>query len=587
MHPGHHSSLGNRLRAQGSWLREHAQTRLTRSAAVGLLAVGLITAVHVSVDTATPRFYSDDPLSREPESADASGAEPWDIDLFYDLAYQLFVTTKKEPTNTRAGNINTIDEVPDSSWFTNRIGSRAIGIDELVKGPVTGPAPDPSKWVLTREKSAGMAPGFTAKDGHGDTWFVSFDSKENPRGATGANVIATKIFWALGYNQVEYFITQFSRDTTSIDPTATKKRPSGQRTPMTMNDVEELLEAVPRNDDGTVRAAAGRLLTGKILGGFRYQGTRPDDPNDIVPHQHRRELRALRVFGAWTNLTDMKAGNTLDTVVTENGRGIVKHYLQDVGSTFGVGALGPHDWNEGWEYLYEGDTSRRRLLTFGFTRSPWQSADYEDYPQVGRFEGAVFDPETWKPRVPTLAYYEMRDDDAFWAARRVMAFTDEQIRAVVKTGELGNEPAEKYLADVLIQRRDKIGRAYLPKINPIIDPALGNDGTLTFGNAAVQYGFAPAPTSYTAVWSRFDNATGETTRIGETSGRETSMGAPSGLPSAGGAYIELEISAQSSTNPAWGRPIKVHFRRQGSGWKLVGLERLPAPQAGTSAPSAQ
>ena len=88
------------------------------------------------------------------------------------------------------------------------------------------------------------------------------------------------------------------------------------------------------------RAAAGRLLPGKVLGGFQYKGTRPDDPNDVVPHEHRRELRALRVFGAWTNLTDMKAGNTVDTIITEGGRGIVRHYLQDVGSTFGVGANG-------------------------------------------------------------------------------------------------------------------------------------------------------------------------------------------------------------------------------------------------------
>ena len=81
-----------------------------------------------------------------------------------------------------------------------------------------------------------------------------------------------------------------------------------------------MLERAHRRADGSYRTAAGRLLTGKVLGGFRYLGTRPDDPNDIVPHEHRRELRALRVFGAWTNLTDMKAGNTLDTVVTETAR---------------------------------------------------------------------------------------------------------------------------------------------------------------------------------------------------------------------------------------------------------------------------
>ena len=39
---------------------------------------------------------------------------------------------------------------------------------------------------------------------------MSFDAKANPRGATAAVVISTKIFWALGYNQVEYFLTSFA-----------------------------------------------------------------------------------------------------------------------------------------------------------------------------------------------------------------------------------------------------------------------------------------------------------------------------------------------------------------------------------------
>ena len=254
---------------------------------------------------------------------------------------------------------------------------------------------------------------------------MSFDAPANPEGATAAVVVATKIFWALGYNQVEYFLTEMHPETIQIAKGATRKRPSGKRTPMTLSDVREMLERADRRPDGSYRTAAGRALPGKLLGGFKYQGTRPDDPNDIVPHEHRRELRALRVFGAWTNLTDMKAGNTLDTIIADGGRGIVRHYLQDVGSTFGVGANGPHDWSEGWEFMYDGAASRRRLFTFGFGVSPWQTADYDYHSAIGRFEGDAFEPETWKPRVPTAAFYELRDDDAFWAARRVMAFSDD------------------------------------------------------------------------------------------------------------------------------------------------------------------
>ena len=543
---------------------------------MGTLLVGVLAVGH----TAEQKFFSDDPLAREPETQDASGAQPWDIDLFYDLSYNLFVTARQTPSGIRAGNVNTIDEVPDSSWFTNRIGSRALTVEEVVRGPVVGPAPAHAKWTLTREKTAGAAPGFTAQDANGQTFFVSFDVRANPEGATGAVVVATKIFWALGYNQVEYFLTSMTPESIAIGPSATTRRPSGKRSPLNQEDVREILERADRRPDGSYRVAAGRLLSGKVLGGFKYEGTRPDDPNDLVPHENRRELRALRVFGAWTNLTDMKGGNTLDTIVTEGGRGVVRHYLQDVGSTFGVGANGPHEWNEGWEYLYDGGGTKRRLFTFGLAVSPWQTADYEKHPSIGRFEGEAFDPETWKPRAPTAAYIEMRADDAFWAARRVMAFSDDLIRAIVKTGEYSDPAAEKYLGDVLIQRRDKIGRAYLAKINPVVDPTLDASGVLSFGNAAVQYGVTSAPRGYTAAWHTFDNATAETRPLGQTTGAQSPMKAPAGLPAAMGAYIRVDISADHPDHPTWKEPVRAYFQRQAAGWKLVGLERLPDAAAG-------
>src|SRR4029078_6972604 len=112
--------------------------------------------------------------------------------------------------------------------------------------------------------------------------------------------IATKVFWALGYNQVESFLTTFDPRNVSVDPKATIRRPNGKRTPFTRDDMNAVLETSARNRDGSYRVIAGRLLPGKILGPYRYDGTRGDDPNDLVPHEHRRELRGLRVFAAWT-----------------------------------------------------------------------------------------------------------------------------------------------------------------------------------------------------------------------------------------------------------------------------------------------
>src|SRR5262249_12935633 len=260
-----------------------------------------------------------------------------------------------------------------------------------------------------------------------------------------------------------------------IDPKATYRRPSGARTPFTRDDISRILERAARNPDGTYRASAGRLLPGKVLGSFRYAGTRSDDPNDLVPHELRRELRAIRVFGAWTNLVDWKAGNTLDVLVEEGSRSVIKHYLQDVGSSFGM-ANNLHEWDMGWEHYYDGPAAKRRFLTYGFGLSPWQTVPYASYPSVGNFEGDAFDPTTWKPQTPVLPYIEMRADDAFWAARRVMAFSDELIRAAVHTGQYSDAAAEQHMASVIIKRRDAVGRAYLPAINPIVAPRLDSAG---------------------------------------------------------------------------------------------------------------
>jgi hypothetical protein len=538
---------------------------------VVLLLVAVLGLFATGVSTQRPRFYQDDPIVREPESQDPSNVKAYQRPDMYEMFYNLFVTARYQPTGLRAQNLNTIDEVPDSSWFTNRIGVTPVTTEEITRGAIVGPPPDPSQWVLTREKTSGVHPGFTARDAKGDTFFLEFDPPYFAEGATAAVSVATKIFWALGYNQVESYLTTFDPKRASIDPKATLRRPSGGRTPFTQDDVNEILERVAKNPDGTYRVVAGRLLPGKILGEFRYDGTRPDDPNDIVPHEHRRELRALRVFGAWTNLTDLKAANTLDTLMTENGRTRVRHYLQDVGSTFGM-CNELYEWDLSYEHFYQGDTSLRRLFSFGFALSPWQTVHYQEYPSIGKFEGDVFDPREWRPQTPTTAYMELRDDDAFWAARRVAAFTDELIRAAVHTGQFSDPMAEKLLGDVLIKRRDKIKSIYLTAVNPVVSPRL-DAGRLTFENAAVGGGVSRGSVAYRASWMLFDNATGATTPLSATQSQTTTIDAPQGLPTAAGSFVAVDIAADSEAYPTWKQPVRAYFRQEGGSWKLVGFER--------------
>jgi hypothetical protein len=539
-----------------------------------LLGVSCAVPSVASLAAWTPVFFDDDPLAREPETQDASKAQEWTIDLFIDLSINLFGKPGAAETGVRAKNANTVDEVPDSNWFTNRILTRPVPIEEAVRAAGTGSGPAPGPWTVVAAKEIGFAPGFTIEDSSGETWFVSFDARGYPEAATAAIVVANKIFWTLGYWHTDDVLTSVRPEHVLLGDTATVRPPSGKKRAMRPSDLEAIWQRAHRSTDGSYRAVASRRLAGRPLGGFRYHGTRPDDPNDVIPHEHRRELRALKVFGAWTNLVDMKAGNTLDMLVTEGGRSVVRHYLQDVGSTFGTGANAPREYFEGWEYLYEGDLVLKRLVSLGFFIRPWQTLPYDESPAIGRFEGDSFDPTTWRARVPTAAVRHAQPDDLFWGARRVMAFSDEMIRALAHTAGYINPRDERYLADTLIKRRDKIGAAYLGAVTPLVDFALSPDGRLSFDNAAVAAGFLAAPPGgYTLSWAYFDNHTSAVVPIGET---RSETGQPSAAPGPlreqAGSLVRVRVTPGDQPPKTW-KPVDAYFRHVPGGWTLVGLDR--------------
>jgi hypothetical protein len=134
------------------------------------------------------------------------------------------------------------------------------------------------------------------------------------------------------------------------------------------------------------------------------------------------------------------------------------------------------------------------------------------------------------------------------------------------------------LADILSKRRDKVLRQWLTHINPVADFALDDRHTLTFRNAAGDAGIATAPSGYLTRWAAFDNDTGLVGALSEPMRSATpSFEAPASLL-APGEFIAVDISAEHRDYPSWGHATRVYFRRLGTEWRTVGVQRS-APES--------
>jgi hypothetical protein len=545
---------------------------------LGLLIGALTLACILDATAAGKKFYPDDPISRLVDSQDASAVAEREIDLLYDTIENSFDWPGDQTPNVRAQNVNTVDEVPDSNWFTNRLSTRAVTVEELLKGPDTTSGPVAGTWTVIDAKNDGVTPGFTVRDSAGTVWFLKVDPPGYRAMATGTEVVVTKLFWALGYHVPEVHLAVLRADELEIDDKAEITPPSGNERPMKPSDIRALLRRAHRDPDGSYRVIASKALDGRPVGGFRFYGTRSDDPNDVVPHEHRRELRAYGTFSAWVNHVDSKSINTLDTVIDQGERKVIRHHLLDFGSTIGSAGVYPREAFEGSEYLVEGKKTLAGIPTFGFYIKDWRTTPMYRARAVGAFpiDHSNWDPEKWKPRYANSAFRSARLDDKFWAARRLQYFSDEMLKAVPRVGQFDDARSEEMLAKFLIDRRDAIIRRYLPAVNPIVDVQLAATGPLTFRNAAVDAKIEAAPQQIIVTWSQFDNATGATTPIGTTTapGTSPSVPLPSNVPATPGTYIRAEIASKGGPE-RWAEPAHAYFVREASGWKLVGFERVP------------
>jgi hypothetical protein len=520
-----------------------------------------------------PKFYPDDPIRSDDDRLDTP-QEPAHIDLsdMYDRFGHIAHDFGKSPIGSEAVNVNTLDEVPDNTWFTNRHGAKRMSIEELTRGPNRSNGPNPDEtWMVFKGKTQGLTPGFEVRDGRGGRYVIKMDPVNIPDLSSAAEVIATKIFYAIGYNAPENYIVRY-------DPAKFEEDRFGDKAPLTPFRFRRMIRRVPRLPDGRMRVTASKYIPGVPIGPFRYYGTRADDPNDIFPHEDRRELRGFRLIAAWTNHDDTRAQNTQDTWVEAGGKHYVEHYLLDFGSTFGSGSVDMQFPNLSFQYWLDTKQVKRNMWGFGFNVPYYRKVKWPKYPayqSVGRWEGEYFIAEEWRNDYPNPAFVRMTARDAFWAAKIIMSFTAEELRAIVETGEYSEAELSEYFLEVLIARQQKCGRFGINGINPLDEFRVSGNG-LEFTNLSEKYGFSEGETIYRVGWSLYNNATGTVQTLREpVTQSETRLALPARATASDDEDLLLlaEIYSLHDEHPEWDMRIGVYLRSNGSDYEVVGIDR--------------
>ncbi|MBI4348884.1 MAG: hypothetical protein HY553_18750 [Elusimicrobia bacterium] len=389
-----------------------------------------------------------------------------------------------------AANVDAQDEVDDSTWFTNRHARRRLSAAELAAGP--GGEPPRPPFSVRSAHPAAQTPRFVAEDALGRRIFFKLDALDRPGLSTNGEMIASRILHAAGYHVPSTFIVPLASGSLRLGEGAVVAgRYKGQELPMQPGHLESLLYLAPRGAGGGRFAVATLGLSGKPKGPFSYFGVRRDDPNDSVRHEDRRELRGLQLLFAWLNNTDSRRGNTLDMYVEDGGRRFLRHYLLDFSASFGSGNNEPKAPEEGHEYFFDAGAAFVSATTLGAWVKPWEASRADPYPELGPFDAEGFEPEFWKPSFANPAFERAAPADAYWAAKLVTSFTDEDLGAIASVGFFPTPGAREHLVKTLALRRDACGRRWLAaKDVAPLESFWVEDGELRFTDLAVERGYA-------------------------------------------------------------------------------------------------
>ena len=414
----------------------------------------------------------------------------------------------------RALGVNALDEVPDSTWFTNRIGVRDVSVEEIKNPPGAIGSPEEHKpWTIVSSKVGGMTLGFIMKDARGEKFLLKFDPNGFPEAETSSHIIAGRLLWAFGYNVTDDYVVYVKKEDLKLAPDAVVKDLSGHKKPLTKAIFERSLETVDKAPDGTMRVMTSHYLDGKPLGGHAAEGTRADDPNDMIPHERRRDLRGTYAVFSWLDHNDLHEGQMVDLFVKDAAdpkRQYVKHYFIDFGIALGFAATKNKEPRFGHEWLLDPKRMLKNLVTFGTIEPSYEKRRRPLLRGVSHYEVDSYEPGNWKAHTPAYRpVYAADRFDKFWASKIIMHFTRDHVRAAVESARLTDPRSVEWLTDAIIARQRKTAKYWFERVNPLDQFATGDKADprrLCFKDLSIAHAFATAKeTTYTLTYYGRDN----------------------------------------------------------------------------------
>jgi hypothetical protein len=440
-----------------------------------------------------------------------------------------------------------------------------------------------SGGAVDGDRPNGANPGFMVEHASGRRFLFKLDGGREGERPGAADVIGSRFYYAAGYFAPCNRLAFIDPADIQLSPKATAEDFVGDKIQFTQDLLDKALARGMRTPEGKLRGGLSELLDGKPIGPWTDFGTRADDPNDVVPHQHRRELRGSYILAALLSHYDAREQNSLDVWIKtgDDGkggeRGFVRHYMLDFGDCLGsLSASARVSRRRSHAYELEWPVAFAELFTLGLLPRPWRDPRYGPAgTTLGYFAAEPFDPERFRTAYPYGPLSRLTEADAAWGARILARIPVSALRAIVAEAQLSSPIVIEAVTQALLGRREKLLRRFLGKLSPLAKPRLERD-------AAGQTSLCVSDAWLEAELGTPDERAGRTLTASLVvpgaapqllpTARAVRPAAscaalPASLPTADGTYAIATLRSGPE------RPLAVHLAASGGALKVVGVVR--------------